>query len=191
MGLGRIRGGTIIAFTDGDVKADACQLYYEPSRDFVLADFPWNFAGKSAVLGKKSEVPAEWQFCYTYPTNALKVRYLYSDSKLRHLQDPIPYEVGLADDDTKSIFSNLDLANVRYTVRLTNVNQFDPHFVTALSWYIASEIAIPVAGTSKGRVLADRAAQGYANAIAAAYSANSNEDEPGPPRDPESIRAHQ
>ena len=191
MGLGRIRGGTIIAFTDGDVKADACQLYYEPSRDFVLADFPWNFAGKSVTLAKQSATPDEWEFGYTYPVDSLKIRYVYPDSKLRHLQDPTPFEVGLAADSTKSIFSNLDLARARYTIQLTNVNQFDAHFVTALSWYIASEIAIPIAGTSKGRVLADRAAKGYANAIAAAYSANANEDEPGPPRDPESIRAHQ
>ena len=56
---------------------------------------------------------------------------------------------------------------------------------------MASEIAIPIAGVSKGRVLADRAANGYMNAIKAAIAANANEGDEGPPRDPESIRAHQ
>ncbi len=191
MAIGRIRGAKITAFTDGTVEADACLTFYQPSRDLVLADFWWNFAGKSVTLGKQSAVPEEWAFGYTYPSDALKVRYLYPDSKLRHLQDPTEYEVGLAADNTKSIFSNLDLAKCRFTVRLTDTNQFDAHFVTALSWYMASEIAIPIAGTSKGRLLADRAVNGYRNAIQAAYSANANEDDPGPPRDPETIRAHQ
>lgn len=191
MAIGRFRGETISAFTDETVASEACLNYYQPSRDFVLADFWWNFAGKSVDLGQQAAEPDEWAFGYTYPPDALKVRYLYTESKLRHLQDPIPFEVALAADSTKSIFTNLDAAKCRYTIRLENVNQFDPHFVTALSWYLASEIAIPIAGTAKGRILADRAAQGYQNAIIAAYSANANEEEIGPARDPESIRAHQ
>lgn len=191
MGLGRIRAGTIIALTDGDVKAEACLLYYEPSRDFVLADFPWNFAGKAVAIAKLSEVPIEWAFAYTYPSDSLKVRKLMAASNLRHYTDPTNWEIGLLSDDTKAILTNLDVANAKYTKKLTDVNKFDPHFVTALSWYLASEVAIPIAGTAKGRILADRAAQGYKNAISAAYSANANEGDEGPPRDPETIRAHQ
>ncbi len=203
--LGRFRGKQIGAFTDDTVEAGACLTYYQPSRDFVLADFPWNFAGKGAALAKKSETPEEWEFCYAYPSDAFTIRYLYaeghrqatqnnllfSEARFRTSDGSIPYEVSLAADNTLAIFSNLDLARVKYTVKLENVNQFTPHFVTALSWYLASEISIPVAGTAKGRILADRAAQGYQRAIAAAYSANANEGDPGLPRDPESIRAHQ
>ena len=202
--IGRIRADTIGALTDPTVQAKACTTFYEASRDFVLADFPWNFAGKTMVLAKKSETPEEWQFCYAYPSDALKVRYLYAEGFIRSQSDllfseerfrtsdgTIPYDVGLSADNSKAIFSNHDLARCKYTVKLENVNQFDAHFVTALSWYLASEIAIPIAGTSKGRVLADRSALGYQNVIAAAYSATANESDPGLPRDSEMIRAHQ
>ena len=191
LALGRFRGGDITEFTDDTVQANACQLYYAPSRDLVLADFPWNFAGKAVAIAKLSEVPIEWAFAYTYPSDSLKVRKLMAASNLRHYTDPTEWEVGLLSDNTKAILTNLDVANAKYTLKLTDVNKFDPHFVTALSWYLASEIAIPVAGTAKGRILADRAAKGYLSAIASAYSANANEGDPGLPRDPESIRAHQ
>lgn len=189
--LGRLRGKQIAALTDNTVEANACNTYYEASRDLVLADFPWNFAGKTAALAQKVETPIEWAYCYAYPSDCLKIRKIMAEGQYRQNVDPIAYEVGLAADSSKAILSNLDLAYVRYTVKNTNVNHYDAHFVTALSWYIAGEIAIPIAGVSKGRVLADRAMQGYLNAIKAALSANANEGDEGPPRDPESIRAHQ
>ncbi len=191
MAIGRVRGAQIGALTDPTTEAKACTKFYGPSRDLVLADFPWNFAGKAVALAQQSETPIEWAFGYTYLSDALKVRKLMSASQLRHYTDPTEWEVGLASDDTKSIFTNLDVAYAKFTIKLTDVNKFDPHFVTALSWYLASEIAIPIAGTSKGRILADRAAKGYQNAIEAAYSANANEGDVGPPRDPETIRAYQ
>lgn len=189
--IGRVRADTIAALTDDTVQAQACTTYYESSRDFVLADFPWNFAGKVIALSKQQETPIEWGFGYAYPSDALKIRKLMDASQLRQYKDPVAWEVGLNSSDTKSIFSNLDVSYAKFTIRLTDVNKFDPHFVTALSWYLASEIAIPIAGTAKGRILADRAAKGYQNVLAAAYSANANEGDEGPPRDPETIRAHQ
>ena len=190
MAIARIRGTRIAALTDQTVEGQACNDFYEPSRDYVLADFPWNFAGKSAVLAQKVEEPEEWEFCYAAPSGMLTLRYLHAESKLRQLTDPIAYEVSLDSTDSKAIFTNLDLARVRYTATVSNVNLFSSHFVTALSWYLASEMAIPIAGTAKGRVLADRAFAGYERAIASAYSANANEGDPGPPRLPETIRAH-
>lgn len=191
MALGRFRGKKITELTDDTVEANACHTYYEAARDFVLADFPWNFAGKSIVLAQLAEVPEEWAFAYTYPDDCLKVRRLHPESKLRHWQDSIPYEVSLGAEGGKVIFTNLYQARCRYTQRLENVNHFDPHFVTALSWYLASEIAIPVAGVSKGRLLADRALQGYQASIYNAIAANANEEDVGEPRYPETIRAYQ
>jgi hypothetical protein len=189
--IGRFRGRQIAALTDDTVEANACSTYYESARDLVLADFPWNFATKTAALALKSETPVEWAYCYAYPADCMVIRKLFAEGNLRQYTDPIPHAVELAADDSKAILTNLDVARIQYTVKNENVNQYSAHFRTALSWYLASEIAIPIAGVSKGRVLADRAAQGYVNAINAAMSANANEGDEGPPRDPESIRAHQ
>ena len=189
--LGRLRAKQIAALTDDSVEANACTTYYESSRDLVLADFPWNFANKAIAIAQLVETPIEWGFAYTYPADALTLNKLMALSNLRHYTDPTEWEIGLLSDDTKAIFTNLDVAYAKYTAKVTNVNQFTPHFVTALGWYLASEIAIPVAGTAKGRVLADRALQGYLNAIKAAYATNANEGDEGPARDPETIRAYQ
>jgi hypothetical protein len=189
--IGRLRGKQIAALTDDTVEANACSTYYEASRDLVLADFPWNFASKSVAIAQLSEEPIEWAFAYTYPADALTIRKLMASSNLRHYTDPTEWEIGLLSDDTKAILTNLDVAYAKYTKKVTNVNQFSTHFITALGWYLASEIAIPIAGVGKGRVLADRALQGYMNAIKAAYAVNANEGDEGPPRDPETIRAHQ
>lgn len=188
--LGRIRGSTISALTDQTTEAEACNTYFAQSVEFVLSETPWNFAGKSAELALLAEVPQEWSYAYRYPSDCLNVRYLHPESKLRQRQGKIEYDVGLATDNSKIIMTDLDLAKIRYTVSVTDVNLYDSHFVTALSWYLSSEIAIPVAGTSKGRILARENLEGYRNAVQAAISANASESEPGAAWEPETIRAH-
>ena len=191
MALGRIRAGNIDDIGAPTTAAIKCNLYYEPSRDFVLADFPWNFAKKTLSLGKLSEVPVEWTFQYTYPADALNMRYLLAASTLRQHNDPTEWEIMLSTDGSQVIATDLDAACVAYTVKQENVNLFSAHFVTALSWYLAGEVAIPIAGTSKGRILRDDAMKGYINFMDAAIAANASEGETGKRRDPELIRAHQ
>ncbi len=191
MALGRIHADQISSLGEGTVPASNCNLYYAPSRDFVLADFWWNFAGKTAALAELSATPIEWACSYAYPSDALEIRYLVPNSRLRQNQDATEYEIATDSSGIKVIYTNLSDAYAKYTFRQTNVNEFSPHFVTALSWYLAAEVAIPIAGATKGRQLRNDALAGYRETMASAIAVNANEEYPGEDRLPEAIRAHQ
>lgn len=190
LALSHIRSADIDSLTEAGTPAAACNLWYAPARDLALADMPWNFAGKTAALAKQVEVPNEWAFGYAYPTDCLKIRAITPPGKLRHLTPRIAYDVAFNAANNKTILTNQDEACATYTFRQDDPNQFDPHFVIALSYQLAVFIAVPIAGTSKGRLMRDDLAAAYLNAIKAAISANAGEQFPGPRRESEIIEAY-
>lgn len=190
LALNHIRAERIFNLTDEGTAAQACSDWYGPARDLSLADMPWNFSGKTAALAKQVEVPNEWSFGYAYPADCLKIRYITPPGKLRHQTPRLAYEVAFNAAGNKTILTNQDEACATYTFKLTDPNQFDPHFVIALSYQLAVFIAVPIAGTSKGRLMRDDLAEAYVNAVSAAISANAGEQFPGPRRESEIIEAY-
>ena len=191
LALSHIRAGTIASLTEAGTAPEACALWYDVARDLALADIWWNFAGKTVVLAKQTEVPNEWSFGYAYPTDCLFARYITPTGKLRQEADRIAFEVAINDAGNESILSNQDEACLTYTFQQTDPNKFHPHFVVALSYQLAVHIAVPIAGTSKGRVLREDAATAYLNAIRAAISADSAEEFRGRQRASSSIEAYE
>jgi hypothetical protein len=110
--------------------------------------------------------------------------------KERYQADRIEFEAAVSSTGTRVILTNLAEAKLKYTFRQTNPNRFTPHFIEALSWYMAGVIAIPVVGSEKGRLLRDDSLQIYQATIGAAIAADSSEGY-SLQREPETIEARQ
>lgn len=190
LALSHIRGGTVTDLEADTTGSKACNLWFGPSRRIALADFPWTFSGKSVVLAKQVEVPIEWSFGYAYPPDCLTIRYMTPPGKLRHEGVRIPFEVAINAANIKTILTNQDEACLTYSFDQTDPVQFNPHFVVAMSFQLAVNIAVLVAGASKGRVLRDDANAGYLNVIKAAYSVDSQEGFEGPAKQSDTIDAY-
>ncbi len=191
LALSHIRAGPQIASLDENTTpAIQCKLWYEVARDLALADIWWNFSGKQIVLAQQVEVPLEWAFGYAYPIDCLQIRYIINPGKLRQEADRIEFEVSINAAGNKTIMTNQDEACLKYTFQQTDPNSFHPHFVVSMSYQLALHIAVPVAGTSKGRILKKEASEAYLNAIRAAVSADSAEEYVGTSRESLSTEAY-
>ncbi|OVZ82190.1 hypothetical protein [Yersinia kristensenii] len=167
---------TINSLTEKSKEAGVCSLHYEPCRDAVLSDFPWNFAIKRVALADLGNPPPDWNFSYRYPTDCMRLIEImvpgirYPTASMR-----IPFEVGSDAEGTgKILLTNEHDAWLRYVGRVTDVNMFDSLFRDVLSWRLAAEIAMPLAAAGD---LGNKALQMYTNIILSAGSRSMNESQ--------------
>lgn len=141
LALSHLGAAAINSMTDATKEARNCQLHYAVSRDFVLRDHPWNFATRREYLALLSGVnPVGWSYAYAYPSDCHFAREIWQE--VEQLK-PTPFEV-LKGPSGKIIVTNEENAVLEYTALITDPTQFDPMFVNALSYFLASELAMPL-----------------------------------------------
>lgn len=200
LGLGRVRAKHIGSLSESSPEADMCRTLYPSRRDALLASYAWRFARTTRALALKDETPDEWAYAYNYPSDCLRIHYLfpqgagsgltttYGIATQQSVTEPVPYEVGGSDDSSRRIWTNLDDAYASYTKRVTTVSLFDPLFTESLAWFLAIDLSIPLGGDS-AKKYRDDAENGFEKSVAAAYAHSGNEAQAGQPRLPRSIRA--
>jgi hypothetical protein len=151
--------------------ARQCLIHYELARDYVLRDFPWNFAEKRQALALLSNItPIGYDLAYAYPTDCLKALRIYNTVEGA---DEIDFRITSADDGkSKMILTNEEDARLIYTMQITDTNLFDSLFVKALSHYLAAELAQPL---TKKTSLQSAMIQLYTGIISAATASNASE----------------
>lgn len=171
LALSHLGSYTINALTEASQEARKCKLYYPIARDFVLRDFPWNFAEHRAYLALLSDVtPVGYDYAYQYPTNCLKAREVYNEVTGG---EPIDFVVNATSDGTsKMILTNEADAILIYTMRITDPNVFDIAFINALSFKLASDLAQPI---TKKITLQQAMVRAYAVYMGMAHRANASE----------------
>jgi len=176
MALGHInQSGTTISNLDTDQgnTADQCRIHYDNARRFVLADHDWNFGGKRVALTDIGSPSALWTYRYDYPSDCLRIREI---ERLSKTDVAVPYEVSaLGTGDKLVIQSDLASAICLYSWDVVLPTMFSPGFVTALSWYLASELAPALSGD---RDIQQAALSVYDNYKRSAKAADSSEGLP-------------
>lgn len=145
MALGYI-GADSIADIDNSRSANAeyCNTYLDTARDAALAAHNWNFARvRKSLAAISSEIPDDWSYAYTYPSDCVKMRRLLHTS--RRTNTPHPFEIGLkSDKSAKVIFCDLSPASAIYTARIENLALWDDLAIEAFSYKLASLIVVPI-----------------------------------------------
>lgn len=204
--LSHIRARSINSLNESSIEAQQCKLHYESVRDIVLRDTDWPMARKTVALALLVSTPLRWAYAYQYPTDALAIRMVTGDwafkdnsqgdlvTRVRY-QDMIPQpEPGVPFDienldDARVIVTDQPQAYGVYTKKVTNFNIFDPLFIEAFEWLLASRIAIPLIGGDMGRKMREEALGMYSSALRSAIAAAKNEGKRPPRREPSLIEA--
>lgn len=174
--------------TERSAEALACRRYYATARDVSLRDFPWPFATTIRALGLVEEDPnSEWGFSYRYPTDCVKLRRILSGVRNDTSQSRTPYKLA-RDSAGILIYSDMEDAEVEYTIRETIVGRYPPDFIMALSFRIAAYIAPSVTGGDPFK-LGERALSLYTYELSKAEASGLNEEQPDQNPDSEFIRA--
>ena len=158
MAIFRIGNGTRIDdLEENSQPARICKQFYDSSRDFVLrADCDWGFATAFAQLAEVADNPnPDFQYAYAVPNDCMRVRRIVNpgwqqgaipagfECYMPELPR-IPFRV-VNGSSQRLISTSVSPATLEYTLKVTSPELFDPIFVSALAWYLAGEIAGPLA----------------------------------------------
>jgi hypothetical protein len=138
MALARIGAAPIISLSDASVEAQSAANLYEVSRQSVLRSFPWRFAIKVQELSQVDIETFNWGFAYAMPHDLLRAIRPQSTS----LDKPIDFEV-----IGNELYANIEPLSLKYIYDCQDTSLFDATFVTALSCYLAAELAMPITGS--------------------------------------------
>lgn len=144
MALGRIgQSVTIESLDEASTAARVCNTFYVPSRDFMLCVFPWPFARETATLSQIAEDPTDdWAYSYQVPADCIKARRIVSGVR----RNPAGPKFWIAESAAgKVLYTDESEVVLEYTKRMTDPVYYDADFASALAWYLASEIARPLA----------------------------------------------
>ena len=156
--------------TEESVEAEQVNLIFDDTRDWLLRQFPWNFATSYATpAALTGTVPNNFDYMYTYMTDAVNVLKIVDPLGL---DTDIPFEVARNSSDVKVILTDQSDAEFRYTKRVTNTAQFDPEFTMAFSYALAAKLAMPLTGDRA--IMGDMATLAR-NVINSAWESDANE----------------
>lgn len=141
--------------TEASLEAEQCSLFYEHARDFVLrADCDWGFATAFAQLAEVATNPnPEFPYAYAVPNDCMRVRRIVPQALPQGYLPagqcaPVLPEIRfrlINGTSQRLISTTVSPATLEYTLKVESSEMFDPIFVSALSWYLASLIAAPLA----------------------------------------------
>jgi len=157
--------------TDTGNTAAVLRVHYDVARRFVLADHAWNFATKRVTLADIGSPPSGiWTYRYDYPSGCLQLREIQAATRTAN---PVAFAVEAEDDGSGlSILTDMATAVAIYTNDVENPSLFPPGFVTALGWYLASEIAPALSGSE---TIQEACLTVYRNHLAAAQAQDAQE----------------
>lgn len=174
--------------TDNSVESRTILSVFDAERDYILRDFAWPFATAYATLALvvgSSDAPVnyDWIFAYGYPTDCWKVRRIVTPAGQRDTHPP-RFKIGRGTSG-RLIYTNQDLAQIEYTVKVTDPDEFDPIFASALAWRIGMSVAAPL---SRIQNVIQTCTAGYEMDLQRAQAAALNESQQGPAPEAEWIQ---
>ena len=174
MALRHLGLGNIVALDPPSTQTIRdCVLFYPQARDTVLRSARWQFATKRRALAAFT-VPEIfenlWDYAYVFPADCLQPRAVYVED------ESIPQRAKVVRVDTgeKIILTNVENAELEYTMICTDTTWFDVDFVEAVALRLAMYLARPLRADEKK---ASEARSAYMEAIVQAQTQNHKEDD--------------
>jgi hypothetical protein len=168
---------------EGSAQSEHCARFYPIARDSLLQMHSWNFASRRVALAGVTMPYTMWRYAYACPGDMMvAVSVLPPEVENDYTIRPYPadrygwgwintpfvgagvyvpqeYSIETDTNGNKVIYTNQEGALLRYQALVTDPTKFDPLFVMALSWHLASMLAGPVIKGDQGAAEAKRCTQ--------------------------------
>lgn len=135
-------------------SAKAITKHWASCRNETLGDFKYPFATVIDLMTLNTSVDSddypEWTSFYTYPSSAVKVWYVFDSYNVATKHENQFEVVYNPTQDEKIICCECDTLNsayVEYSYNVTDTTKWDPRFVTAFSYRLASAICKELTGS--------------------------------------------
>lgn len=171
--LGHLGDSATVASIDppeGSAQAEHCARFYPIARDSLLERHAWGFATTRAKLALLENTRTEWDYCYAYPSNVIKIISVLPNNatddygvSLGAASDvayfPQPYSCEVDGDGNRVIYTDQKEAVLRYVRSVTDTTTFSPLFTITVGWELAAMLAGPVIKGEAGAAEAKRCMQ--------------------------------
>ena len=166
--LAHLGESPIQSLDEGTVPANVAKLLYDPERRATLRDYNWNFALKTARLAKLAEAPVDFRYGYALPSDCLRAIRLRSGGVPDFAGPGLRFVVrgGVVCTDE-------DPALLEYVCDCTDPALFDDKFIEALSYKLASKMAMSIKGSVE---MTAQMMNQYREVVAQAASLSGNEN---------------
>lgn len=135
---------------DGSPAGVAAGILYTPAINLLLRQEDYEFSRQQVPLISASISPNyPWSYAYLYPSDCVKIRSVVPVSWDKNNPQPIRLSVETAiisSVETKIILTDVPSAILCYTSSNVTENEFDSIFQETLVRYLASELAMALAG---------------------------------------------
>lgn len=132
----KIKADTITNLTEGSEEARVCNARFDDILDTLVSSHPWNFAIERAELAPLAQAPAfEYSYQFLLPTNPYC---------LRVMKEYNGYEYKI---EGRNLLADINLVQIQYIKRVTDVNVLSPLFRESFSDYLAADIAVNLTGS--------------------------------------------
>ena len=186
LALAHLRDDATIASIDppeGSAQAEHCARFYPIARDSLLQMHNWNFASRRVAPASVTMPYTMWRYAYACPGDMMvAVSVLPPEVENDYTIRPYPadrygwgwintpfvgagvyvpqeYSIETDTNGNKVIYTNQEGAILRYQALVPDPTKFDPLFVMALSWHLASMLAGPIIKGDQGAAEAKRCTQ--------------------------------
>jgi hypothetical protein len=131
--LSRLGESPIQSPEDGSAAANAANIVYDIARRAALRDYPWSFAVREADLPRLEQGGYFYEYAYELPSDCIRVVELLGNPE---------YETS-----GRSLLTNAADIKLRYVADVSDTGLFDSKFTEALTYKLASELALSIKGS--------------------------------------------
>ncbi len=170
------------SLVDGSLEAQEASLWYDATLEKMLRRTPWPFATVRATLAVASGITrTDWDYVYVVPDDCWFVHFPVLEGMRNPRADerpPYRIEAWVLDGQLvgKILLTDLETVELVYTsTAAIDPNTFDPDFIDALVWGMASELARSL---PKDWSMSAKCEQQYELAFRRAAAAADNESQP-------------
>jgi hypothetical protein len=129
----RIGSDIISSLTEDSEGARLANNIFNESLDYLLQLHPWGFAQVETALALSATPPI---YSYTYAYQLPTLPYCL---QVTEVEDNIEYEI-----KGRYLYTDESPVNISYTKRVTDMNELSAAFIQAFSFYLASQLALPL-----------------------------------------------
>ena len=142
LALIRVSGNSIISLTDNTVEGRLCNALFDVLVEEVSMEGEWTSTIKRATLNATTTIPNnEWSKEYQLPTDPLSLKVI-EINELR--PGSIPFDI-----EGDKLLTDATEVRIKYIAKITNPQELNVPFRTALISRIAVELLRPITGASQ------------------------------------------
>lgn len=175
--LARLGESPIQSLEEGSVPANTAKTVYDAARRSALRDYNWNFALSVATLARYGATPHDFRFAFALPADCLRAIRLRREG-VPDRADPRGIRFVIR---SGRLLTEEPKALLEYLRDVTDESEFDSKFVEAFTYKLASELAMPVKGSSDLMASYSNAYQALVNRAAAESAWEEKEPRSGNP----------